>query len=138
MWRGLVRVRRGRSHVNMEKSSKNLISLLSEKAARGLPKPPPHLTVSRIRGVYTRKKRGCRTRTQNPEAELGRGERGNNAKFNNSSTDQHFDTGFYTKIATTFLLLIALTKCAYLLLASLASKNRVLYSGAEPIKGSLS
>jgi hypothetical protein len=42
----------------------------------------------------------------------------NNAKLNNSSKDQNFDAGFYTKIATTFLLL----------LASLASKNRVLYS----------
>ncbi len=67
----------------------------------------------------------------NPDAELGHGERGrgeNNAKLNNSSTEQHFDTRFDTKIAITFLLLIALTKCAYLLLASLASKNRVPYS----------
>jgi hypothetical protein len=37
----------------------------------------------------------------------------NNAKLNNSSTDQHFDAGFYTKIATTFLFLIVLTKCAF-------------------------
>jgi hypothetical protein len=57
------------------------------------------------------------------------GERGeNNAKLNNSSTVQHFDAGFKMKILNTFLLLIALSKCVYLLLASLASKNRVLYS----------
>jgi hypothetical protein len=67
------------------------------------------------------KKRGCRTGTRNPDAELGRGEwgGGNNAKLNNSSTVQHFDVGFKMKIANTFLL-IALTKCADLLLASLA------------------
>jgi hypothetical protein len=33
--------KQARSHVNMEKSSKNLISLFGEKPARGLPKPPP-------------------------------------------------------------------------------------------------
>ncbi len=33
--------KRGRSHVNLEKSSKNLISLFGEKPARGLPKPSP-------------------------------------------------------------------------------------------------
>jgi hypothetical protein len=41
---------------------------------------------------------------------------------------QHFHAGFKMKIANTFLLLIALTKIAYLLFVSLASKNRVLYS----------
>ncbi len=51
-----------------------------------------------------------------------------------SLTEQHFDARFYTKIAITFLLLIALTKCAYLLLASLASKNRVLYSEGRAYK----
>ncbi len=66
----------------------------------------------------------------------GRGE--NNTKLNNSSTGQHFVAEFHTKIAFTFLVLIALTKCAYLLLAMLASKSRVLYTvvRAEPIKGS--
>jgi hypothetical protein len=66
----------------MEKSSKNLISVIGEKPARGLPKPPPR------------------------------------------------------KIAITFLLLIALTKCAYLLLASLASKTASYIVRAKPIKGS--
>jgi hypothetical protein len=68
---------------------------------------------------------------------IGRGERGrgeNNAKLSNSSTEQHFDTKFYTKIAITFLLLIALTSCAYLLLALLASKNRILYSEGRAFK----
>jgi hypothetical protein len=41
---------------------------------------------------------------------------------------------FHTKIAITFLLLIALTKCAYLLLALLASKNPVLYSEGRAYK----
>jgi hypothetical protein len=58
----------------------------------------------------------------------------NNAKFNNSSTEQYFGARFYTKIAITFLLLIALTKCAYLLLALLSSKNRVLYSEGRAYK----
>ncbi len=48
--------------------------------------------------------------------------------------EQYFGGRFYTKIATTFLLLIALTKCAYLLLASLASKNHVLYSEGRAYK----
>ncbi len=47
----------------------------------------------------------------------------NNAKLKNSTTEQHFDAIFYTKVAITFLLLIELTKCAYLLLALLAGKN---------------
>ncbi len=38
------------------------------------------------------------------------------------------------KIVNTFLLLIALTKSAYLLLASLASKTRVLYSESKAYK----
>ena len=62
----------------------------------------------------------------------GEGE-GNNAKLNNSSTVQHFHTGFQTKIAITFL--FALTKCAYLLLALLARKKTASYIvRAEPIK----
>jgi hypothetical protein len=98
----------------------------------------PHPTASRIREVYTWRDCDSRTRTWNPDAELGRRERGrggeNNAKLNNSSTEQYFGTIFYTKIDIPFLLLIALTKCAYLLLASLASKNRVLYSEGRACK----
>jgi hypothetical protein len=95
----------------------------------------PHPTASRIRGVYTWKERDSRTRTRNPDADLGRRERGRGGgKLNNSSTERHFGAIFYTKIAITFLLLIALTKCAYLLLASLASKNRVLYSEGRAYK----
>jgi hypothetical protein len=88
--------------------------------------PPPH--ASRIRGVYKWKERNSRTRTRNPDADLGHGERGeNNAIINNSSTD-NISTPYFKQRSITLLLLIALTKCAYLLLASLASKNRVLYS----------
>ena len=98
----------------------------------------PHPTASRIRGVNTWKERDSRTRTWNPDADLGRGERGrgggNNAKLNNSSTEQHFDAIFHMKIVIPFLLLIALTKCVYLLLASLESKNRVLYSEGKVYK----
>ena len=70
---------------------------------------------------------------------MGHGERGgegreNTAKLNNSSTEQHFDAIFHMKIVIPFLLLIALTKCAYLLLASLASKNGVLYSEGRAYK----
>ncbi len=90
----------------------------------------PHPTTSRIRGVYTWKEHNFRKRTWIWDAEKG-GRGGNNAKLNNSSMEQHFDTIFQTKIAITFLLRIALTKCAYLRLASLASKNRVLYSGGR-------
>ncbi len=63
------------------------------------------------------------------------GERGeNNAKLNNSSTVQHLDAGFQLKIVKTLLLLIVLTKCAYLLLVLLASKNHVLYSEGRVYK----
>jgi hypothetical protein len=119
----------------MEKSSKNLISVFGEKPARGLPKPPPPHRVEKLRSLHVE-----RTRFQDADAESGRGiwtrrkGGGNNAKLNNSSTEQHFDARFQTKIAITFLLLIALTKCAYLLLASLASKNRVLYSEGRAYK----
>jgi hypothetical protein len=64
---------------------------------------------------------------------MGRGGE-NNAKLNNSSTVQRFDAGFQMNIVKTLLLLIVLTKCAYLLLASLASKNRVLYSEGRVYK----
>ncbi len=65
----------------------------------------------------------------------GTGEKGeNNAKLNNSSTVQHFDAGFQMKIVKTLLLHIVLTKCAYILLALLASKNRVLYSEGRVYK----
>jgi hypothetical protein len=70
--------------------------------------------------------------TRNWDAEKGGG--GNNAKLNNSSTEQYFSARFYTKIDITFLLHIALIKCSYLLLASLASKNRVLYSEGRAYK----
>jgi hypothetical protein len=106
--------------------------VFGEKPTRGLPKlveATPHPTTSRIRGAYT-------WQTRNLDAELGRRERGsgggNNAKLNNSSTEQHFDAIFYTKIDIPFL--NALTKCAYFLLASLASKNQVLYSEGRAYK----
>ncbi len=103
--------------------------MFGEKPSEGYPSHP-HPTASRNCGVYTWKERDSRTRTRNLDADLGHGERGggNNAKLNNSSMEQHFDARFQTKIAISFLLLIALTKCAYLLLALLlASKNRVLH-----------
>jgi hypothetical protein len=71
--------------------------------------------------------RGCEIQLGNWDADNGGGGE-NNTKLNNSSTVQHFDAGFKMKILNTFLLLIGLSKCAYLLLASLASKNCVLYS----------
>ncbi len=109
--------------------------MFGEKPARGLPKPPPPHRVENPRSLHVEK-----ARMQDADAKSRRGigtqrEGGkNNAKLNNSSTDQHFDARFYTKIATTFLLLIALTKCAYLLLASLAIKNCVLYSEGRAYK----
>ncbi len=67
------------------------------------------------------------------DAEKGGGGE-NNAKLYNSLMEQHFNAIFHAKIANPFLLLIALTKCAYLLLALLASKNRVLYSEGRAYK----
>jgi hypothetical protein len=55
--------------------------------------------------------RGRQIQTRNWDAERGGGGE-NNAKLNNSSTEQHLDARFYTKIAITFLLLFALIKCA--------------------------
>jgi hypothetical protein len=40
---------------------KKLISVFEEKPARGLPKPPPHPTASRFRGVYRWGKQDIRT-----------------------------------------------------------------------------
>ncbi len=98
--------------------------------------PPPH-RVEDLRSLHVE-----RTRFQDADAEfrhgIGTWRKGkggeNNAKLNNSSTEQHYGAIFYTKIDIPFLLLIALTKCAYLLLASLASKNRVLYSEGRAYK----
>ncbi len=107
------------------------------KAHQRATQATPHPTASRIRGVYTWRERDFRTRTRNPGAELRRGEKGggeNNAKLNNSRTEWYFGAIFYTKIDIPFLLLIALTNCAHLLLASLASKNLVLCTvGAESL-----
>ncbi len=119
----------------MEKSSKNLISLFGEKPARGLPKPTP-LPTCRESAEFTRGKsadagRRREIQTRNWDVEKGGG---NNAKRSHSSTGQHFDAGFQMKIVNTFLLLIALTKSAYLLSASLASKTRVLYSESKAYK----
>jgi hypothetical protein len=96
---------------------------LGKSPLEGYPSHPPPHCIENPR-IYTWKKRGCRTRTRNPDAELGRGERGrgggNNAKLNNSSTDQHFEDSYY----------LSSPYCVdkMCLLASLASKNRVLYS----------
>jgi hypothetical protein len=119
----------------MEKSSKNLFLCLGEMPARGLPKPPP--SSPRLKSAeLTRVKRadsgrGREIQTRNWGAENGgRGE--NNAKRRRSLTVQYFAAKFKMKIVQTILLHTALTKCAYLLLVL----SGVLYSGAEPIKGS--
>ena len=82
----------------MEKSSKNLISLFREKPARGLPKPSPTpprresaeftREKAQMQDTYAKSRRGIGTRR---EGEGG----GNNAKLNNSSTDQHFEDSYY-------------------------------------------
>jgi hypothetical protein len=78
--------KQARSHVNMEKSSKNLISVFGEKPARGLPKPPPTPPRREIaefthgKNAIPGRGRGIRTRIW--DTEKGRG--GNNAKLNNS------------------------------------------------------
>jgi hypothetical protein len=98
--------------------------------------PPPH-RVENPRSLHVE-----RTQFQDADAESRRrigtrrkGKRGENiAKHNNLSTEQYFGPIFYTKIDIPFLFLIALTNCAYLLLASLASKNCVLYSECRVYK----
>ncbi len=94
----------------MEKSSKNLISLFGEKPARGLTKGYRE-SLEFTRGKSADAGCGRQIQTRNWEAERG-GVGENNAKLNNSSTEQHLDARFYMKIAITFLLLIALIKCA--------------------------
>jgi hypothetical protein len=74
----------------MEKSSKNLISLFGEKAARGLPKPPP-TPPRRESAAFTRGKsavagRGREIQTRNWDAENGGGGE-NNAERRHSLTD---------------------------------------------------
>ncbi len=103
---------------------------MGKSPPEGYPSHPPPHRVEKLRSLHVE-----RTRFQDVDAESGhgfgtrrKGGGANNAKLNNSSTEQHFDTRFQTKIAITFRLLIALTKCAYLLLALLASKNHVPYS----------
>jgi hypothetical protein len=78
----------------MEKSSKNHISFFGEKPARGLPKPPPTRESAEFtRGKSTDAARGREIQTRNWDAERGGGGE-NNAKLNNSSTEQHFDADF--------------------------------------------
>jgi hypothetical protein len=121
----------------MEKSSKNNFLCLGESLPEGYPSHPPPHRVENARSLHVEE-----TRFQDADAESRHGietrRKGkggeNNAKLNNSSTEQYFGGIFYTKIDIPFLLLIALTKCAYLLLASLASKNRVLYSEGRVYK----
>ncbi len=65
--------KRARSHINMEKSSKNLISLFGEMLAGGLPKPPP-TPPHRESAEFTRGKslvagRGREIQTRNWDAE---------------------------------------------------------------------
>jgi hypothetical protein len=96
--------------------------------------PPPRresTEFTRGKNAIPGRRRGIRMRIW--DAEKGGGGE-NSAKLNNSSMKQHFNAIFHTKIANPFLLLIALTKCAYLLLASLASKNGVLYSEGRAYK----
>jgi hypothetical protein len=93
------------------------------KALQRATQATPHPTASRIRGVYTWREHDSRMRTWNPDVELvgtrRKGGGGNNAKLNNSSMVQHFDAIFQMKIDIPLFLLIALTKCSSLLLASL-------------------
>ncbi len=109
------------------------------KARQMATQATPHPTALRNRGVYTSKERDSRTRTQNPDADLGRRERWRgekNAKLNNSSTEQHFDAIFHTKIAITFLLLIALTNVAMSFWRRWQAKTASYIVRAEPTKGS--
>jgi hypothetical protein len=74
-------------------------------------------------------RRGIGTRRKGEEGE-------NNAKLNNSSTGQHFDVGFQTKIAITFLLFIALTNMPISFWRRWQAKTASHIVRAEPIKGS--
>ncbi len=89
---------------------------MGKSPPEGYPSHPPPRRVEKLQNLHVE-----RTLFQDVDAESGCGFEtrrkggggGKNAKINNSSTEQHFDTGFQTKIAITFLLLIALTKCAF-------------------------
>jgi hypothetical protein len=115
---------------NLGELIKQLITVFGERPPRGLPKPPPPHRVQIPRNLHMEKTpnwdagaestRGIETRRK---GEWGK----NNAILNNLITKQHFDTIFHRKMCIPFLLLIALTNCAYHLSASLASENRVLY-----------
>ncbi len=107
---------------------------MGKSQLEGYPSHPPPHRVKNPRNLHVEK-----VRLQDADAKsrggIGTLRMGEGGKImQNSSTVQHFDPGFKMKIANTFLLLIALTKCAYLLLALLASKNCVLYSEGRVYK----
>ncbi len=112
---------------------KNLISVFGEKPARGLPKPPPtpprpdYAEFTRGENADVESTRWIETRRK------GRGGE-NNEILNNSITKWYFDAILHMKIGIPFLLLNSLTNCAHILLASLASKNRDLYSEGSVYK----
>jgi hypothetical protein len=110
---------------------------LGKSPLEGYPSHPLPQRVENLRNLHMEKAwlQSADAKSRHGIGTLRNGERGeNNAKLNNTSTVQHFDAGFQMKIVKTLLILIVFTKCAYLLLSSLASKNCVLYSEGRVYK----
>ncbi len=119
---------------------KKLIFVFGEKPTRGLTKLPP-TQPRRISTKFTRREnaisgRGCGIHTRNWDAEKREGGRKIMQNFitQQRKKKKYFDAILHTKIGIPFLLLIALTNCAHLLLAPLASKKRILYSKSRVYK----
>ncbi len=116
---------------------KKLISVFGESLPEGYPShPPPHrvhfprsLHVEKMLYQYADAESTRRIETRRK----GRGGE-NNGILNNLIAKWYFDAILHMKTGISFLLLTALTNCAHLILASLASKNRVLYSEGRVYK----
>ncbi len=114
----------------MEKSSKNLISLFGEMPARGLPKPPPTPPCQESADLHVEK-----ARLQDADAKSRHriGTRRNGERGENNAKMQPLVNGltFWRQVQNEDRYYPSSTYCIdkmCLLLASLASKNRVLYT----------
>ncbi len=131
--------KRARSHISMEKSSKNYMSLIRGKPTRGLRKPPPtppHREFAEsTRGKCASARRGGNFQAWNWGAENG-GEGGTRNGAIVNGLMYQLQTQSNTKIANTILLLFCIDKMCLSPSGVLWHPSASFYSGAEPIKGS--
>jgi hypothetical protein len=120
---------------------KKLISVFG-KARQRATQATPLLTAPESSGFYTSRKRQIEPRSAESTRQIETRRKGKGGKilffFNNLKRNNILTRYFYTKMCIPFFLFVALTNCAYLLSACLASKNASYIVKAESIKGRMS